>query len=108
MAGKNGYVICDGECEGISEGAARAVFKNAKPFVPYVHPHSSRNLNFHHNVTAAFNVMTDFLDANLEWAMLCGEAEHELASYVEYLPGSESVAARIIKSGTCMTDCSTK
>ncbi|KAI0909781.1 hypothetical protein F4823DRAFT_562590 [Ustulina deusta] len=70
MAGKNGYVICDGECEGISEGAARAVFKNAKPFVPYVHPHSSHNLNFHHNATAAFNVMTDFLDANLEWAML--------------------------------------
>ncbi|KAI3324486.1 alpha/beta-hydrolase [Xylariaceae sp. AK1471] len=65
MAGKNDYVICDGECEGIYEEPARTVFKNAKPFLPYLHPHSSHNLNFHHNATGAFKVMTDFLDANL-------------------------------------------
>ncbi|KAI8955532.1 alpha/beta-hydrolase [Xylaria longipes] len=29
MAGKNDHVVCDGECEGIFEGATRAVFKNA-------------------------------------------------------------------------------
>ncbi|KAI0860104.1 alpha/beta-hydrolase [Xylaria cubensis] len=66
MAGKNDYVICDGECEGIYyEDAVRAVFKNAKPVLPYLHPHSSHNINFHHNATAAFGMMTDFLDAHL-------------------------------------------
>ncbi|KAI1353409.1 alpha/beta-hydrolase [Xylaria sp. FL0043] len=65
MASKNDYVICDGECEGIYDEAARQVFKNAKPCMPYLHPHSSHNLNFHHNATGAFNVMTDFLDAHL-------------------------------------------
>ncbi|TRX94943.1 hypothetical protein FHL15_004028 [Xylaria flabelliformis] len=65
MAGKSDYVICDGECEGIYEDAVRAVFKNAKPVLPYLHPHSSHNINFHHNATAAFGMMTDFLDAHL-------------------------------------------
>ncbi|KAI0804406.1 hypothetical protein GGR55DRAFT_691000 [Xylaria sp. FL0064] len=65
MAGKNDYAICDGECEGVYDEAARQVFKNAKPCMPYLHPHSSHNLNFHHNAIGAFNVMTDFLDAHL-------------------------------------------
>ncbi|KAI0431538.1 alpha/beta-hydrolase [Xylaria sp. FL1042] len=59
MAGKNDYVICDGECKGIFDEAAREVFKNAKRCMPYLHPHSNHNLNFHHNATGAFNIMTD-------------------------------------------------
>ncbi|KAH9893043.1 alpha/beta-hydrolase [Xylariomycetidae sp. FL2044] len=65
IAGKQDYIICDGECEGIFEEPARTVFKNAKTFVPYLHPDSSHNMNFHFNATGEFGVITDFLDANL-------------------------------------------
>ncbi|KAI0452348.1 hypothetical protein F5B21DRAFT_506366 [Xylaria acuta] len=65
MAGKNDYVVCDGECEGIFDVAARAVFKNAKPVLPYLHPHSRHNINFHRNAGAALSVIADFLGVHL-------------------------------------------
>lgn len=44
----------------------KAVYKNAKPFVPHLHPNSSHNINFHHNATGAYGVITSFLDENLK------------------------------------------
>ncbi|KAI8654088.1 hypothetical protein LRP88_01875 [Fusarium phalaenopsidis] len=63
ITGKTDYIICDGECEGIFEEPARAIWKNAK-FQPYLHPHASHNFNFHHNATGAYKVITNFLESN--------------------------------------------
>ncbi|KAM0430078.1 hypothetical protein ACHAPT_006084 [Fusarium lateritium] len=63
ITGKTDYIICDGECEGIFEEPARTIWKNAK-FEPYLHPHASHNFNFHHNATAAYKVITNFLESN--------------------------------------------
>ncbi|KAK5117500.1 hypothetical protein LTR85_008885 [Meristemomyces frigidus] len=65
ITGENDYIVCDGYCPGIFEEPARTYYRNAKTFVPYIHPNSSHNLNFHHNATGAYKVITDFLDANL-------------------------------------------
>ncbi|CAM1510074.1 Fc.00g004090.m01.CDS01 [Cosmosporella sp. VM-42] len=60
ITGEIDYIICDGECKGIFDEPARTIWRNAK-FTPYLHPHSSHNLNFHHNATGAYGVITDFL-----------------------------------------------
>lgn len=66
ITGKEDYIVCDGECEGVFEEPARTFYKNAKPFVPYLHPNAGHNLNFHHNATGAYKVITDFLAENLQ------------------------------------------
>ncbi|KAK5944718.1 hypothetical protein PMZ80_001918 [Knufia obscura] len=66
ITGKQDYIVCDGECEGIFEEPARTFYKNAKPFVPYLHPNASHNINFHHNATGAYRVITDFLTEHLK------------------------------------------
>jgi hypothetical protein len=63
ITGKQDYIICDGECEGIFEEPARSLFKNAN-FTPYLHPDASHNFNFHRNATGAYKVITDFLVSN--------------------------------------------
>ncbi|KAH7386902.1 Alpha/Beta hydrolase protein [Phaeosphaeria sp. MPI-PUGE-AT-0046c] len=63
ITGETDYIICDGQCRGIFEEPARAVWKNAK-FTPYLHPNASHNFNYHENATAAFGVITDFLKNN--------------------------------------------
>ncbi|KAH8660110.1 Alpha/Beta hydrolase protein [Xylariales sp. PMI_506] len=59
------YIVCDGFCPGIFEEPARTIFRNAKTFVPYLHPDASHNFNFEFNATGAYNVITDFLDKNI-------------------------------------------
>ncbi|KAH6961971.1 Alpha/Beta hydrolase protein [Ilyonectria sp. MPI-CAGE-AT-0026] len=63
ITGKNDYIVCDGECEGIFEEPARTIWRNAK-FTPYLHPNSSHNFNFHRNATGAYGVITNFLESN--------------------------------------------
>ncbi|KPM44516.1 hypothetical protein AK830_g2025 [Neonectria ditissima] len=63
ITGKNDYIVCDGECEGIFEEPAQTIWKNTK-FTPYLHPHSSHNFNFHRNATGAYKVITGFLNSN--------------------------------------------
>ncbi|KAF7555103.1 hypothetical protein G7Z17_g2455 [Cylindrodendrum hubeiense] len=63
IAGKNDYIVCDGECEGVYEEPARTIWKNAK-FTPYLHPNASHNFNFHRNATGAYEVITSFLKTN--------------------------------------------
>ncbi|KAK4932159.1 hypothetical protein LTR49_001456 [Elasticomyces elasticus] len=58
------YIVCDGYCPGIYEEPSRTLYSNAKSFVPYLHPHCSHSINFHHNATAAYKVITDFLGDN--------------------------------------------
>ncbi|KAK3671366.1 hypothetical protein LTR78_008827 [Recurvomyces mirabilis] len=59
------YIVCDGYCPGVFDEPGRTYYKNAKPFVPYLHPDCSHHLNFHHNATGAFGVITDFLAENV-------------------------------------------
>lgn len=66
ITGKNDYIVCDGLCEGIFVDPASTYYKSAKPFVPYLHPDSSHNINFHKNATGAFKVITGFLDEHLK------------------------------------------
>ncbi|KIL84045.1 hypothetical protein FAVG1_12741 [Fusarium avenaceum] len=63
ITGETDYIICDGECHGIFEEPARTIWKNAK-FEPYLHPHASHNINYHHNATKAYGVITNFLNSN--------------------------------------------
>jgi hypothetical protein len=63
MAGRNDYIVCDGECEGIFEQPARKLWKNAK-FTPYLHPNSGHNMNLQHNATGAYQVITGFLKSH--------------------------------------------
>ncbi|KAH7121723.1 Alpha/Beta hydrolase protein [Dactylonectria estremocensis] len=63
ITGKNDYIVCDGECDGIFEEPARTIWKNAK-FTPYLHPNASHNFNFHQNATRAYEVITSFLKTN--------------------------------------------
>ncbi|KIX09869.1 uncharacterized protein Z518_00950 [Rhinocladiella mackenziei CBS 650.93] len=66
ISGIEDYIVCDGYCPGIFDEPASTYYRNAKPFVPYLHPNSSHNFNFHHNATGAYQVITDFLDENLK------------------------------------------
>ena len=66
ITGEQDFIVCDGECKGIFEQPARTFFKNARPFVPYLHPNASHNINFHHNATGAYKVITDFIAANVK------------------------------------------
>ncbi|KAF1999787.1 alpha/beta-hydrolase, partial [Amniculicola lignicola CBS 123094] len=64
ITGKQDYIVCDGECgvDNLFEQPARTFYKNAKPFIPYLHPNASHNINFHHNATGAYTVITNFLN----------------------------------------------
>lgn len=66
ITGEEDYIVCDGECEGIFVEPASTFYKNAKPFVPYLHPNASHNFNFHKNATGAYAVITGFLDQHLK------------------------------------------
>ena len=61
ITGVNDYIVCDGFCEGVFDEPASTFYRNAKPFVPYLHPDASHNFNFHHNATGAYAVITGFL-----------------------------------------------
>ncbi|KAM0337694.1 hypothetical protein ACHAPU_011524 [Fusarium lateritium] len=63
ITGETDYIICDGDCHSIFEEPARTIWKNAK-FEPYLHPNASHNINYHHNATKAYGVITDFLNSN--------------------------------------------
>ncbi|KAK7430696.1 hypothetical protein QQZ08_002740 [Neonectria magnoliae] len=63
ITGKNDYIICDGECEGIFDEPTRTIWSNAK-FTPHLHPKASHNFNFHRSATGAYEVITRFLDSN--------------------------------------------
>jgi pimeloyl-ACP methyl ester carboxylesterase len=65
ITGADDYIVCDGTCDGIFDEPATTLYKNAKTFVPYLHPSASHNFNFHYNATGAYKVITDFLDASL-------------------------------------------
>ena len=65
ITGIEDYIVCDGYCPGIFDEPASTYYRNAKPFVPYLHPNTSHNFNFHKNATGAYGVITDFLDKYL-------------------------------------------
>lgn len=66
ITGRNDYIVCDGSCDGIFDEPASTFYRNAQPFVPYLHPDSSHNFNFHKNATGAYQVITDFLGEHLK------------------------------------------
>lgn len=63
ITGLTDYIVCDGYCPGIYEEPAKTLYKNAK-LSQYLHPGASHNINFHHNATGAYKVITDFLAAS--------------------------------------------
>ncbi|KAH7303809.1 Alpha/Beta hydrolase protein [Stachybotrys elegans] len=65
ITGQQDYIVCDGNCEGIFIEPASTFYRNAQPFVPYLQPNASHNINFHYNATGAYGVITKFLDENL-------------------------------------------
>jgi len=65
ITGKQDYIVCNGECEGIFDEPASTFHRNDQPFIPYLHPNASHNFNFHHNATGAYKVITDFLGEHL-------------------------------------------
>lgn len=65
ITGIEDYIVCDGYCPGVFEEPAREFYRNARVFVPYLHPNASHNFNFHYNATGAYEVITSFLDENL-------------------------------------------
>ncbi|KAH8656684.1 Alpha/Beta hydrolase protein [Tricladium varicosporioides] len=64
ITGDTDYILCDGYCNGIFDEPAATLYKNAKPFKRVLHPGASHNINFHHNATGAYNVITGFLKEN--------------------------------------------
>ncbi|EPE37135.1 alpha/beta-Hydrolase [Glarea lozoyensis ATCC 20868] len=64
ISGEQDYIFCDGLCTGIFEEPARTIYKNANPLQLTLHPGASHNINFHHNATGAYRVITDFLKNN--------------------------------------------
>ncbi|MCJ1379167.1 hypothetical protein MMC17_002267 [Xylographa soralifera] len=63
LTGEYDYIFCDGFCPGIFEEPARSIYKNAKLQLA-LQPGASHNINFHHNATGAYKVITDFLEAS--------------------------------------------
>lgn len=63
LTGDTDYIFCDGFCPGIFLEPARTIYKNAKLQLA-LHPGASHNINFHHNATGAYKVITDFLANN--------------------------------------------
>ncbi|KAG4441306.1 hypothetical protein IFR05_003234 [Cadophora sp. M221] len=63
ITGVTDYIVCDGYCPGIWDEPAKTHYKNAK-LTQYLHPGASHNINFHHNATGAYKVITDFLAAS--------------------------------------------
>lgn len=63
LTGDRDYIFCDGFCEGIFHEPARTIYNNAKLQLS-LHPGASHNINFHHNATGAYRVITDFLSNN--------------------------------------------
>ncbi|EAW12224.1 uncharacterized protein ACLA_061860 [Aspergillus clavatus NRRL 1] len=64
LSGQFDLPFCGGECQGVLNGPASVspfVFPNAHPFVSYVHPNAGHSLNLHHNASAAYGVITSFL-----------------------------------------------
>ena len=65
IAGVQDYIVCDGYCPGVYDEPASTYYRNAKTFVPYLHPNASHNFFFHQNATGSFGVITDFIDQNV-------------------------------------------
>ena len=63
LTGDHDYIFCDGYCPGIFHEPARTLYKNAKLQLA-LHPGASHNINFHHNATGAYRVITNFLEAH--------------------------------------------
>ena len=63
LSGELDYIVCDGYCPGIFEEPARTLYRNAKLQLS-LHPGTGHNINFHHNATGAYGVITGFLESN--------------------------------------------
>ena len=72
IAGVEDYIVCDGYCPGVYDEPASTYYRNAKPFVPYLHPNASHNFYLHHNATGAYQVITDFpgSESGVSWRLL--------------------------------------
>ncbi|RMZ86041.1 hypothetical protein DV737_g305, partial [Chaetothyriales sp. CBS 132003] len=64
ITGETDYIVCDGDCDGIYDEPSSTLYRNARSLELVLHPGSSHHINFHHNATGAFQVITDFLGKN--------------------------------------------
>nr|OQO28670.1 hypothetical protein B0A51_04781 [Rachicladosporium sp. CCFEE 5018] len=60
ISGDVDRIYCAGDCTGTLESAAKT-FVGAKRVETYLQPRTGHGLNLHHNVTAGYKVMQDFL-----------------------------------------------
>ena len=51
-------------CRGVLDEPAATVFNASENFQSYIQPGFGHGMNFHHNATGYFKVVTDFLAAN--------------------------------------------
>jgi hypothetical protein len=54
----------DSYCEGDIESSAQAVFTASKNLKTYLQPATGHGMNFHHNATGYYKIVTDFLGEN--------------------------------------------
>ncbi|KAF2462352.1 hypothetical protein BDY21DRAFT_12345 [Lineolata rhizophorae] len=60
ITGDTDYIFCDGYCYSIFDEPAETLYRNSANFSRVLHPGASYNINFHHNATGAYTVITGF------------------------------------------------
>ncbi|KAH7319039.1 Alpha/Beta hydrolase protein [Rhexocercosporidium sp. MPI-PUGE-AT-0058] len=64
IAGQFDLIFCTGQCDDVIEHPAKEIFRKAKAFKAISYPGAGHGLNFALNATGAFDLITDFLNAN--------------------------------------------
>lgn len=57
--------MCDCSCDDVIESPARQIFGNAKAFQAVSYPEAGHGLNLALNAQGSFNIILDFLNANV-------------------------------------------
>ncbi|MCJ1415070.1 hypothetical protein MMC32_001400 [Xylographa parallela] len=64
ISGEYDFIFCDGYCPDVLHDPASEIFSASRNFKSYVHSGTGHGMNFHHNATGYFGVMTSFLAEN--------------------------------------------
>lgn len=64
ISGQSDLPFCGGECLGVLDGSSSPspfIFPEAELLTTYVQPNTGHALNLHHNASAAYEVMFEFI-----------------------------------------------
>ncbi|MCJ1331865.1 hypothetical protein MMC10_008557 [Thelotrema lepadinum] len=64
ITGEYDFLFCDGYCVDVLQEPAAQVFGASRAFKAYIQPGTGHVMNFHHNATGYYQVVTNFLEVN--------------------------------------------